>query len=298
MKTFLVTGGNRGIGLSICSALVQASADHFVWVGCRDVERSKEQLSRKGSLLESEAEWNARVNLLPLDVTDDDSITSAVKILRDRNVTLDVLINNAGVALDLPWVPQPFTEEACTTTLEVNIRGVQRVFHAMKELLAPDARVINVSSGAGPLNMQKMSIEKQQTLLADELTEDIVNLLVDEFEEEYKQVVRDSRKDKVALPCAAPSGWWLQAYGFSKAIENALTRIWARDNPELLVTCCTPGMVDTGMTAGYTGSTKKKTPDEGAETPLWLALASRDAIENGRMYGNSLALLPWIGYQS
>lgn len=36
-------------------------------------------------------------------------------------------------------------------------------------------------------------------------------------------------------------------YDVSKAAENAITMILARDNPGLLVNCCCPGWVDTGL---------------------------------------------------
>ncbi|EGD76137.1 short-chain dehydrogenase/reductase SDR [Salpingoeca rosetta] len=292
MTVSLVTGGNRGIGLAICKALVERSKDNVVWMGARNPERAAEALATwKSSGVDESA--RERVHLVQLDVTDQASVDAAAAYFKAHDVTLDVLVNNAGVALDLPWSKHPPTAATCDTTMAVNVRGVQRVFHAMRPLLAKDARVVNVSSGAGPMNMEKTSETRQATLLADDLTEDTLDTLVEEFSAEYKQAVDESAKASTTLPCASPTGWWLQAYGFSKAAVNALTHIWARDNKDLLVTCCTPGLVDTDMVASYTGSSTKKSPEEGAATPVWLATAPRQDIQNGRMYGNDCKLLPW-----
>ena len=287
----VVTGGNRGIGLAICKALVKASKHNVVWMGARNAA-----LAEKEFLLHSnQDDWDNRLRVLPLDVTSQESVEAAAKQLKDHDVQVSVLINNAGVALDLPWSQGKPTAEKCTTTMAVNVAGVQRVFHAMRPLLAERARVVAVSSGAGPLNMEKMSDARQKALLADDLREDTIDGLVAEFCAEYKQAVED---DSCTLPCASPSGWWLQAYGFSKAVVNALTRIWARDHPELHITCCTPGLVDTDMVASYKGDSKKKSPQEGAATPVWLATAPATEVQTGCFYGNGNTLKPWVGYQS
>lgn len=73
-------------------------------------------------------------------------------------------------------------------------------------------------------------------------------------------------------------GWWLQSYGFSKALVNAYTRILASQSPSLCVTACTPGFVATDMTTNYSQFDSLKTPEDGADTPAFLILGEQDKM--------------------
>ncbi len=68
------------------------------------------------------------------------------------------------------------------------------------------------------------------------------------------------------------------AYGVAKAALNALTRALVRDLPDgVKINACDPGWVATRM--GGTGA--PLTPEEGADTPLWLALLPDDGPTGG-----------------
>ena len=43
------------------------------------------------------------------------------------------------------------------------------------------------------------------------------------------------------------NGWPKMTYDVSKAAENAITMILARDNPDFFINCCCPGWVDTEL---------------------------------------------------
>lgn len=83
-------------------------------------------------------------------------------------------------------------------------------------------------------------------------------------------------------------GGWPQVYtdySLSKLAVNAYTRLMARifsERPEgekLYINCCCPGWVKTAMT-GWEGHTS---PDEGADTAVWLALL-QDQTVSGRFF--------------
>jgi NAD(P)-dependent dehydrogenase (short-subunit alcohol dehydrogenase family) len=68
------------------------------------------------------------------------------------------------------------------------------------------------------------------------------------------------------------------AYGVAKAALNALTRALPRDLPNgVKINACDPGWVSTRMG----GSSAPLTPEEGADTPVWLALLPEDGPTGG-----------------
>jgi NAD(P)-dependent dehydrogenase (short-subunit alcohol dehydrogenase family) len=68
------------------------------------------------------------------------------------------------------------------------------------------------------------------------------------------------------------------AYGVAKAALNALSRALPRDLPPgVKVNACCPGWIATRMG----GAGAPKTPEEGADTPIWLALLPEDGPTGG-----------------
>jgi NAD(P)-dependent dehydrogenase (short-subunit alcohol dehydrogenase family) len=110
-RTVLVTGGNRGIGRALVEEALRRGAKR-VYAGTR------------GPLTHPDA----RVTPLPLDVTSATQIRKAV----DKVESLDVLINNAGIALydDLS------DRSALERHLAVNLFGTYGVTQAFLPLLA------------------------------------------------------------------------------------------------------------------------------------------------------------------
>ena len=71
------------------------------------------------------------------------------------------------------------------------------------------------------------------------------------------------------------------AYSIAKAALNALTRVLPRDLPPgVKVNACDPGWVDTRM-GRQGGSTPPLPPEQGADTPIWLALLPEDGPTGG-----------------
>jgi NAD(P)-dependent dehydrogenase (short-subunit alcohol dehydrogenase family) len=143
MTLSLVSGANKGIGLEIARGL--ARAGHHVLIGCRAAaggEAAAATIRASGG----------RADPLPLDVTDDASIAAAAQTIADRFGHLDVLVNNAGTALD-GRSPDASLRSVFRDTFEVNVFGLACLTEAMAPLLAkaPHPRVVNVSSGLGSL---------------------------------------------------------------------------------------------------------------------------------------------------
>lgn len=143
-RTALVTGANKGIGLAIAREL--ARLGFHVWITARDRlrgEKAVEQLQAEG----------LSVQVLMMDVADDLSVQQATAALSAATDRLDVLINNAGVLLDVSATPTQTHLSDMKATFEVNLFGPVRVTQAFLPLLrtAKQARVIMLGSGLGSL---------------------------------------------------------------------------------------------------------------------------------------------------
>ena len=146
-KIALVTGANKGIGYEIATGL--GALGYRVGVGARDqarLETAVEKLRAAG----------VEAFGVPLDVTDDASVTAAAELVEQRAGRLDVLVNNAGITGGMPQEPTVVPIATMRTVVETNVFGVIRVTNAMLPLLRRSAspRIVNMSSGVGSLARQ------------------------------------------------------------------------------------------------------------------------------------------------
>jgi NAD(P)-dependent dehydrogenase (short-subunit alcohol dehydrogenase family) len=146
----LVTGANKGIGYEIAVGL--GALGWSVGVGARDDQRREAAVEKLRA-----ADVDAFG--VPLDVTDDASVTAAAELLQDRYGRLDVLVNNAGVTGGRPQEPTAVDLAVVRRVVETNVIGVMRVINAMLPLLRRSAspRIVNMSSGVGSLTRQSAS---------------------------------------------------------------------------------------------------------------------------------------------
>lgn len=154
--TALVTGANKGIGYEIAAGL--GGLGWRVGVGARDEERRDAAVAKLRA-----ADVDAFG--VPLDVTDDASVTAAAELVEAHAGRLDVLVNNAGVTGGMPQEPLAVDLATVRTAVEINVIGVIRVTRAMLPLLRRSAspRIVNMSSSVGSLTRQTSSADERTT---------------------------------------------------------------------------------------------------------------------------------------
>lgn len=137
-KVALITGASAGIGRATAEILIKNGWK--VYAGARRVERMQD-LAAAGAVA------------LALDVTDDDSLKSAVAGLLKAEGHIDALINNAGYGAHGAVEDVPLAE--ARRQFEVNVFGLARltqlVLPAMRA--AGSGTIINISSIAGKVTM-------------------------------------------------------------------------------------------------------------------------------------------------
>ncbi|MET3853928.1 SDR family oxidoreductase [Rhizobium sp. OAE497] len=143
-KTAVVTGANKGIGFEIARRL--AAEGYRVFLGARDRGRG-EAAAAKLRAQGLDAHW------LELDVTDDESTISAAEKLAAQTGTLDVLVNNAGIAEGFGISPLEEPIEITKKVYEVNVFGPIRVTQAFMPLLkgSKAGRIVMMSSELGSI---------------------------------------------------------------------------------------------------------------------------------------------------
>lgn len=137
MAVIFITGTSTGIGLAAAVALGRAGYD--VYATMRNPDRAPE-------LASIAAKEKLPIKVLPMDVDNDASVATTVAGVLAESRRIDVLVNNAGIAVTGPIEELPLAE--FRRVMETNyfgaLRCIQAVLPGMRERRS--GYVINVSS--------------------------------------------------------------------------------------------------------------------------------------------------------
>lgn len=249
-RTFVVTGANAGIGRATTEGLARRGAT--VVMACRSLDRARTAQGELSDVTDAPAE---RLPIVNVDLASLASVRDAAAEIADRWPALDGLIHNAGMLVD----DRTRTEDGLESTLAVHVIGP----YLMTELLAPTlaaadlGRLIFVSSGG--MYGQSLDVE----------------------------ALEDASDD-------APFDGVL-AYARAKRAQVVLARGYAdRLGPDVISVSMHPGWADTaGVRTAlprFHRLTRRwlRTPDQGADTVVWLAGTAPAHLESGRLYFDRL----------
>ena len=147
-RVALVTGGNRGIGLEIGRQL--SGLGYRVVLTARDGRRADEAAQRLDGWARGD------VSGVPMDVTDDESVRAGFVQAVKLYGAVDVLVNNAGIAIDGPEHRASAPDfSRVRTTLETNLFGAWRCAREAVPLMRTRGygRIVNLSSTMASLGL-------------------------------------------------------------------------------------------------------------------------------------------------
>lgn len=161
-KAVLITGATTGIGRMTAEHL--AAAGYFVYAGARK-DTDMDELNKIDNIM-----------AVRIDVTRQDQVDEAARLIKEQGRGLWGLVNNAGVGVFAPLIEA--SEEDLEFVFNVNVFGVFRVTKAFAPMIMESkGRIVNISSISGVLSAgtagiyagSKHAIEAMTDSLAEEL---------------------------------------------------------------------------------------------------------------------------------
>lgn len=140
-KTVLITGATSGIGLG-CARKFAANGDRLILTGRNEekLEQIRQELAAQGT----------EVLALAFDVRNREAATAAIEGLPDEWASVDVLVNNAGLALGLEPAYEGCVDD-WETMIDTNIKGLLLMTRLVvpKMVARNSGHIINIGSVAG-----------------------------------------------------------------------------------------------------------------------------------------------------
>lgn len=278
MKSILVTGANKGIGFAVTEAVMREQPGYKVIMAARDGRRGN---AARDTLLEINEAWSDRIAVLELDVASDPSVSGARDALANgSNISLPLhgLVNNAGQGTG-----------SLDAILDVNVRGMRRVCEAFAPDMVTGARIVNVTSAAGPNFVAECDSGRRKFFLDPELSWEEMTAFMRECEE-----IGETNWSMMGMGSQS-------RYGLSKALANSYTANLARRYPQLIINACTPGFIETDLGREFLGDRTPaeagmKAPADGAQVIMFLLFG--DPVGTGHYYGSDCLRSPMDRYRA
>ena len=210
----------------------------------------------KGEAAASEIQkLGGSVEFILMDTSSDESVLAAAETIKSKlqedSSSLYGIVNNAGIGFNTNG-----------NIMNTNLFGPKRVCEAFLDMIDHEkGRIVNLGSGSGPMYVGGCS-RQDQKVLCDPST------VTWDWIESHSKGSGD--------------------YGKSKALLACYTGVFAREHPNILTSCVSPGFIDTQMTAGWGAS---KSPDEA--TVSIMSCLFNELKGSGYYYGSDALRSPY-----
>ncbi|HWF00838.1 MAG TPA: SDR family NAD(P)-dependent oxidoreductase [Caulobacteraceae bacterium] len=240
-KTVVMTGATSGIGEAAARALA-ASGARIVF-SARDAARADATLA-----LLRRANPDARHDWALADLTTLEGMEAAAKALGEKAPVIDVLANNAGAMFQT----REITQDGLEKTFAVDHMAYFIVTERLRPRLAPGGRIVSTASGAhavARLDLDDLNFERRRYgAFAAYGNAKLCNILF------THELARRLEGSGVTANCFHPGGVATRFGADAKGVMGTLFRLAGRF---------------------------MLTPEQGADTLIWLASAPEAADQNG-----------------
>jgi len=162
MKNAIITGTSSGLGFEL--------VNKFIAENYNIISLSRSTCSIKSSLVEH----------CNFDITNPKSISELKKLIQTKYKTIDILINNAGMLINKPFVE--LSKKEFISVYDVNFFGVIELIQEILPFFKSKSQIINISS-IGGIN----GTNKFKGLSAYSSSKGALNILTEVLAEEFKE---------------------------------------------------------------------------------------------------------------
>ena len=216
----VVTGASRGIGYSMGRELAVRMPGAHLYLTTRqggNIQELESNLRRDiGSLTDN-------VKFRMMDLKDKRSIVKFAEVVRKKHNRLDILVNNAAVY----HKPPASVHQACETLplyskeveeiIKTNYFGLKTITEYFVPYLAPNSRIINISSHLAMLDLFDKTDPTSAKLANSFSDPDLSMAVLDSLVSSYLSSIKSGSWSS--------SGWPDCAYSVSKVAVNSFTRL-------------------------------------------------------------------------
>ncbi|MDP5252689.1 MULTISPECIES: SDR family oxidoreductase [unclassified Vibrio] len=169
MATALITGASRGIGKELAKIHASHGGDLIL------IARNEgDLLTLKNELL---ARWPIRVEVIVADLSSTQAVNEAYQSVKQLNMSVDYLINNAGFGGYGPFYQRQFEQDR--EMVMVNILALTQLTHCFlpEMIVKGSGKILNVSSTAsflpGPLQATYYATKAYVTSLSEAIAQEV-----------------------------------------------------------------------------------------------------------------------------
>ena len=162
MKNAIITGTSSGLGFEL--------VNKFIAENYNIISLSRSTCSIKSSLVEH----------CNFDITNPKSISELKKLIQSKYKTIDILINNAGMLINKPFVE--LSKKEFISVYDVSFFGVIELIQGILPFFKSKSQIINISS-IGGIN----GTNKFKGLSAYSSSKGALNILTEVLAEEFKE---------------------------------------------------------------------------------------------------------------
>ena len=189
-RTYVITGGNSGIGLEAARMLGEAGGD--LVLACRSVDKAQ---AAKAALA---GRARGRVDVVQLDLSDLASVRRAAEEVARVNDRIDGLINNAGIM----QTPQMKTKDGFELQLGTNHLGhflwTSRLIDRVEAAAGRVVVVASIAHKFGRVDLDDLMLEKGYTPTRSYARTKLANLM---FALELDRRLEDAGCKAVCIAC-------------------------------------------------------------------------------------------------